>query len=371
MEEKTKVITLKKRTFILLAVFFVLLIAAVGVTAGFVGRTAAAEETNVYINANPAATELSASEKTIVELVESVSDTVVEITTSEVTTGSYMQQSVKTGAGSGVVIDGAGYIITNHHVISGADTIRVRTTDGTEYDAALIAGDAFADIAVIRIQPEKALPAATFANSDLLKVGQTAVAIGNPLGSLGGTVTEGIISATNRAITVDGVTMTLLQTSAAINPGNSGGGLFSLSGELIGIVNAKSSGSDIEGLGFAIPSNTALDAAKQLLEQGYISGRADFGFTVVEVTDMFTAMANGLNRLGVYVSGVSSAYGGELKPLDCIYSVNGTLIASAAQMTEIVSAGSVGDTVEIVYYRGNEKRTETVALVQYDPENYA
>lgn len=193
---------------------------------------------------------------------------VVAITT-ETMQGYYgrVQQSVATGAGSGVILTADGYIATNNHVISGASKITVTLSDGTQYPATLVGTDSQNDLAVIKIEAS-GLQAAVLGSSSSLQVGDLAVAIGNPLGELGGTVTDGIISALDRSITVDGETMTLLQTSAAVNPGNSGGGLFDKNGELIGIVNAKSSGTGIEGLGFAIPIDTAKPILEQLMAGG-------------------------------------------------------------------------------------------------------
>ena len=173
------------------------------------------------------------------------------------------------GAGSGVILTKDGYIVTNHHVIDGAETITVKLSDGTAYDAVLMGSDATMDIAVLRIAAT-ALPVATLGQSAKLIVGDTAVAIGNPLGELGGTVTQGIISSLDRQIDLDGNTMDLLQTDASINPGNSGGGLFNAQGQLIGIVVAKSSGSGLEGLGFAIP----IDHVKTLIETLITNGKA-------------------------------------------------------------------------------------------------
>lgn len=162
------------------------------------------------------------------------SDSVVEITTESVQTGSYFNQYVATGAGSGVIISADGYIVTNDHVISGANSIAVRLHDGTTLDAALVATDAKTDLAVIRVQAQELIPATLGTSADLV-VGQPVVAIGNPLGRLGGTVTDGIISAKDRVISIDGEHMTLLQTNAAVNPGNSGGGLFDAQARLVGV----------------------------------------------------------------------------------------------------------------------------------------
>lgn len=326
---------------------------------------------------------LTDSEQQLTALVENVADTVVEITTSQVTTGSWMQQYVTEGAGSGVVITSTGIIITNNHVIEGADTIQVTMRDGSEYAATLIATDEMYDIAVIKIEAT-GLKAATFGDSDDLKVGQTAVAIGNPLGSLGGTVTEGIISATGRQIYVEGIPMTLLQTTAAINPGNSGGGLFNLAGELIGVVNAKMSEEGIEGLGFAIPSNTALAAATDLLTQGYVTGRPDVGFTVMEITDMKTALQYGVLYSGVYVMQLGANAPESVKTLDCIVSVNGQSVADADDFKSALYASSVGDTLTVTFLRkeqttssgsgaqggGYTKVEAEIPVIQYNPADY-
>ena len=160
-----------------------------------------------------------------------------------------------------------GYIVTNNHVIEGASNIKVTLHDGTEYPATLVAADSLTDVAVIKIDATD-LPAVKFGDMDDLNVGDAVVAIGNPLGTLSGTATEGIVSALEREITIDGKQMTLIQTSASINPGNSGGGMFDGSGQLIGIVVAKSSGTGIEGLGFAIPVNTVSKAVDNIMNGG-------------------------------------------------------------------------------------------------------
>ena len=237
----------------------------------------------------------------IEEVVIAVKHSVVEIQTESVSTSRFMREFVSTGAGSGVIISSDGYIVTNDHVISGAQAIKVRLTGEQEFEATLIGTDSRTDLAVLKIDAEGLQPAIFGHSSDLL-VGQTSIAIGNPLGELGGTVTAGIISALDREITIDGETMSLLQTDAAVNPGNSGGGLFNLYGELIGVVNAKSSGSEIEGLGFAIPIDTAKIVIEQLIEYGYVRGRIDTGLALVDIQDNFTAMSYRINQLGLYIA---------------------------------------------------------------------
>lgn len=280
-----------------------------------------------------------------------VSDTVVEITTEFVNTSGWFQY-VSSGAGSGVILSEDGYIITNNHVICGedsstpADTITVRLTDGTEYDAKLVGTDSDSDVAVLKIEA-KGLTPAICGDSDKLVVGETVLAVGNPLGELGGTQTDGIISALDREIDVNGTSMTLLQTSAAVNPGNSGGALFNMRGELIGVVNAKSSGTGIEGLGFAIPINDALNVAEQLMEYGYVRGKVAIGVSFYECEDALTARYYGLPGYGVYVMELSKGYNeNSLKVLDRVISIDGQEISSFSDISNIVKQHEVGDVLK-------------------------
>ncbi len=287
---------------------------------------------------------------------------IVEIQTEMVTNGSFLQQYVQTGAGSGIIISQDGYIVTNNHVIEDATSITVRTSDGTSYSAQLVGTDSRTDIAVLKIDATGLQPA-TFGNSDNLNVGDTAIAIGNPLGELGGTVTNGIISALDRTIVLDNEEMTLLQTNAAINPGNSGGGLFNSRGELIGMVVAKSSGEDIEGLGFAIPSNLVSQVAQELINNGYVTGRPALGVTVVNITSSQLAMQYGVNSLGVYISEVSSGSAAEQAGLqvgDRIISVDDQVVESYTDLSSILDDHAVGDTIEILV--GRNGTTVTVSL---------
>jgi len=203
------------------------------------------------------------SEKTIEEIVAMNENAVVEIRTESVSLDIWMQNYVTEGAGSGVIVDTKGYILTCNHVVEGSNKITITLKDGTELNAKIVGTDPDNDLAVLKVNAAN-LVAATYGNSKDLSVGDLVVAIGNPLGELGGTASQGIVSALDRELTVDNKNLTLLQTDASINPGNSGGGLFDQYGHLIGIVVAKSSGSDIEGLGFAIPINTAAEIAKAL-----------------------------------------------------------------------------------------------------------
>ncbi len=296
---------------------------------------------------------------------EACADSVVEIVTESVSASNYLGQYVTSGAGSGVIISADGYIITNNHVINGANKITVTTRGGQEYTAKLVGTDAATDIAVIKVEAS-GLKAAQYGNSDTLKVGELTVAIGNPLGSLGGTVTDGIVSALSREITIEGETMTLLQTNAAINPGNSGGGLFDSTGKLIGIVNAKSSGSDIEGIGFAIPINTAKAIAEELIANGVVTGRLEMGLGLTEITNYITAVQSGVSRMGVYVAAVNStaAQQAGFQRGDLITAIDGTAVSTVAEIKALLKNYKVGDTITVSIVRGGRTGDLTLTLQQ-------
>lgn len=290
------------------------------------------------------------------DIVINVKDSVVEITTSVTKTSLFMGQYVTSGAGSGVILSKEGLIVTNHHVINEADEISVRLSNGEEYDAKLIASDVQTDLAVIRIDAKDLQPA-VLGNSDEMYVGDAVYAIGNPLGSLGGTVTEGILSAKDREITIEGQSMTLLQTSAAINPGNSGGGLFNSKGELIGVVNAKSSGSDIEGLGFAIPIDIAKNVVNDLVETGKVSGRLTLGISYYEINSLTDAMKYGVNALGLLVGEVtpdSNASRAGIQPKDVIVEVDGNQVATTDDLRSALTKHKAGDTMKFVVLRDRD-----------------
>ncbi len=294
---------------------------------------------------------------------------VVEITTEVRVSGQHMQQYVSEGAGSGVILTSDGMIITNNHVIEDAETITVRLPDEQTYTATLVGTDVKTDLAVIKIEAS-GLTAATIGDSSELAVGDLAVAIGNPLGELGGTVTDGIISALDREITIDGETMNLLQTNAAINPGNSGGGLFDSFGNLIGIVCAKSSGTDVEGLGFAIPINDAVPVLEELINNGYVQGRIDLGMTLVDIDTEESAMMYRVSKLGVYVLKVISGSNAETAGFasgDCILSVDGTEVSNSSELNAVLDQHNVGDTVQVLIYRSRQNIDLTWTLSESRP----
>ncbi len=321
-------------------------------------------------------TELSATgtANTISEVVAAVEDTVVEITTSSVTVDSGWQHGYTTsGAGSGVIVSTDGYIVTCAHVVSSASQISVTLHDGSEYTAKIVGTDESNDIAVLKIDAS-GLTAAVLGTSGTLVTGEQVVAIGNPLGSLGGTVTDGIISATDREITLSGTTMTLLQTNAAVNPGNSGGGLFDMTGALVGIVNAKAAIDDVEGLGFAIPIDTARESVTAIIENGSVdSAKPALGVTVIEISSATSAESYGVSRLGVYIGNVNSGSAAEQAGLqvgDYIVSVNGTAISTNAEFVALLDECEIGDTVTLQIIRDEQMISVDVVLQAFNQNDY-
>ena len=321
-------------------------------------------------NKNPGDKVTSAGEayNTITEVYHAIADSVVEITTESVQT-SFWGQYVSSGAGSGVIIEKSGIIVTNYHVIEGANTVTVRLTDGSEYSASLIGYDEAGDLAIIKIDAgEKELTVASLGCSSDLEVGEDVVALGNPLGSLGGTLTTGIISAKDRVLNVDGEEMVLLQTNAAINPGNSGGGLFNMAGQLVGIVNAKISEEGIEGLGFAIPIDVAYCIIDDLINYGYVRGVVDSGLTVMDVTaqNYYYFYDYGIRTTGVII--FESKNTSDLEFGDKILKIDGVDIESSADVEVILKSHKVGDTLKLIIQRGGVKLSVNLTLTEKVPE---
>lgn len=303
------------------------------------------------------------------EIVKKTADSVVEISTESVVTGSFAQQYVQQGAGSGVIISQDGYILTNNHVINGANSVKVRLRDATEYDATIVGSDSDNDIALLKVNATGLSPA-TFGDSNSLAVGDYVVAIGNPLGELGGTVTDGIISALARKVTIEDTQMTLLQTNAQVNPGNSGGGLFNANGELVGIVNAKQSATEVEGIAFAIPINNVLDILSDLKEYGYVTGKVDLGIDFTDITSDETAFYYGVNQTGCYVLSVDSGSNAEKAGVtrgDLVTKVNDTDVSSSSDITTALEKAEVGDTVTFTVSRRGTSKTISFVLEEYVP----
>lgn len=308
------------------------------------------------------------------EVAEKTLDSVVEITTESTEYDSFYGQYVAKGAGSGVIISADGYIITNNHVVEGATSVKVRLTNEKSYDAKVIGTDSTLDVALIKIDATDLKPA-TFGDSSTLKVGQTAIAIGNPLGELGGTVTDGIISALDREIQLDGKTMTLLQTNAAINPGNSGGGLFDSNGNLIGIVVAKSTsssnGTSVEGLGFAIPVNNIIDILDDLKTSGYVTGRPTLGVTLVDINTQQKQFMYRVDRLGTYVSSLTSGGAAEKAGIevgDCITKIGDKEVSTSSEVKSELTKYKAGEKIKVTVDRDGQEKTLDVTLGESLPE---
>ena len=358
---------------IILCICTVLLSCLMGYAGAWLYRKQVGVSSDTAVLYRTIETKTDTSANDISAVADTVSDSVVEITTEYVTTGYFsFGQYVTKGAGSGVIISEDGYIVTNNHVVSDtdngntlADKIVVRLRNGEEYSARLVGRDADADIAVIKIEAT-GLSASVWGDSDALDVGERIVVVGNPLGKLGGTVTTGIISASDREITVDNTKMNLIQTDAAVNPGNSGGGMFNMSGELVGIVNAKSSGTGIEGLGFAIPGNDAKSVVEQLLQYGYVRGRVYIGVTFYEASTggWFSGDSSGI----LYVYSCEAGYNDDvLKYGDQVVSVEGVAVSTKADVKAIISQHSVGDKVTFTIIRNNRTIDVEVELFEYKP----
>lgn len=298
------------------------------------------------------------------DIAEAAGQSVVSIGVNDTVRDFMNGERMVSGAGSGVIISEDGYIATNNHVVQGAEKLTVTLPDGSEHEAKLVGADPVTDVAVVKIDVTGLVPA-VFANSDQVRVGDMCLAIGNPMGTLGGTVTDGIISALNRDITIDGNTMHLLQMSAAVSPGNSGGGLFDANGQLIGLVNAKSGGENAEGLGFAVPSNTALEIATQLIENGKVTGRPALGVSIYMAADQNAAGQAGYEAPGLYVAEVSPHSAAEkagLQQGDRIVAVDGLEIETSEQLRAAISGKKVGDSMELTIERGGHQQTVTVVL---------
>ena len=269
--------------------------------------------------------------------------------------------------GTGVIMTGSGYIVTNAHVVQGAQTVSVLLSDGRSFDAALVGADPISDLAVLHIEAEDLLPA-EFGDSTVLRVGDSVVAIGDPLGiELRGTMTNGIVSAINRDVTTGGRTLTLIQTNAALNSGNSGGPLINCYGQVIGINTLKigvfTDNAGAEGLGFAIPSTTVKEIADQLISQGYVSGRPALGISGEVVSNFYQYYY----RLpaGLYITGLDPESDAAMKGIeegDILISVGDIRITTMEDVSAAISGCEVGDTVRIVIFRSGRQYSADIIL---------
>jgi len=278
-------------------------------------------------------------------------------------------QPGSSSTGTGVILSEKGYIVTNAHVVDEAVSISVQLTDNRQFYAELIGSDEVSDLAVLRIEATDLIPA-MFGDSGALRVGDTVVAIGDPLGvEFRGTYTNGIVSAINRDVELDGRTMTLIQTNAALNSGNSGGPLINCYGQVIGIntmkIGAFTHSSGVEGLGFAIPSTTVKDVVDQLVKQGYVSGRPTLGIKGEALSTFYQYYY----RLpaGLYITQVeygSDAHKVGIQEGDLLLSIGGTRVTSYDELRSATYAYEVGDTVEVVIYRGGQQYLVELTLTE-------
>ncbi len=284
-------------------------------------------------------------------------DSVVLITC-KVAGSAYGQSVTGTSAGSGFILTENGYVVTNAHVVEGAAEVTVATHEGEELPAQIIGSDSINDVAVLKVEAN-GLPAVTLGSSDALIVGDQVVAIGNPLGELTSTMTAGYVSAKNRDVNTDGVTINMIQTDAAINSGNSGGPLFNMKGQVVGITTAKYSGSSasgasIEGIGFAIPIDDVIGMVEDLINYGYVTG-AYLGVMVSDV-DAAAAEYYGI-PMGAYVREVTPGYCAEaagLQEKDIIIALGGYGVTNVSTLTRALRNFKAGDTTTLTVSRGGK-----------------
>ena len=332
------------------------------------------------------------NENSTTQAVNKVKDAVVSIIT--YSSSSSRQSSVFNGdetnsdsdnqqiasEGSGVIYkkdDKDAYLVTNTHVINGASKVDIRLADGTKVPGEIVGSDTFSDIAVVKISSEKVTTVAEFGDSSQLSVGETAIAIGSPLGSeYANTVTQGIISSLNRNVSLkseDGqaISTKAIQTDTAINPGNSGGPLVNIQGQVIGITSSKiasNGGTSVEGLGFAIPSNDAQNIIKQLESDGKVT-RPALGIQMVNLSNVGASDLRKLNIPSGLTSGVvvrsvqnNMPANGHLQKYDVITKVDDKEIASSTDLQHALYNHAIGDTIKITYYRNGKEETTSIKL---------
>lgn len=288
--------------------------------------------------------------------------------------------------GSGVVYkkDGnSAYVVTNNHVVDGASQIEIMLSDGTKVVGELVGTDTYSDIAVVKIASDKVTTVAEFADSDKVTVGETAIAIGSPLGTdYANSVTQGIVSSLSRKVTMtndegDTISTNAIQTDAAINPGNSGGALINIEGQVIGINSSKisstsdsGSGNSVEGMGFAIPANDVVKIINQLETNGKVI-RPALGITMANLSDLSTTIISRLNiptsvTSGIVVASVQSGMPAEgtLKKYDVITAIDDKDVSSTTDLQSVLYGHSIGDSIKVTFYRGTDKKTETIKLTK-------
>ena len=296
------------------------------------------------------------------EVYASTVNSVVSINCSAVSTNIFGQSVESASSGSGFIITQDGYIVTNHHVISGASSVTVTLYDGTEYPATVVGSDSDYDVAVLKVEAT-GLPAVTLGDSGNVNVGDSVLAIGNPLGELTFSMSQGIVSCCDRAINVDGTPFNMIQVDASINPGNSGGPLMNLYGEVVGIVSAKYSSysnTTVEGLGFAIPINDVQTIITDIMENGQVTDKPALSITAGTMTEQMAAQYQLSAKEGVFVYSVNKGGAGDnagLQMGDVITKLGDTDITSMKELSAAKKNYKAGDTVTVTFWRGDEEKT--------------
>ena len=288
-----------------------------------------------------------ANENLIVDAVEKVSKSVVNIASERMIQDQLFRVFPIEGVGSGIIIDGKGFILTNNHVVDKANNLKITLNDGNLFNGKVIGTDEVSDLAVVKVDSKEALPQAQLGNSDHLRIGQIVIAIGNPFGLTGGpTVTAGIVSALNRSLQFESGALELIQTDAAINPGNSGGPLVNTNGEVIGINTAKMPYA--QGIGFAVPVNTAKAIMKDLMENGQVTNRPWIGIAAIKITRQLAQYYRLPTNEGVLIAQVESrspADYADLRKGDIIESIDGKKITDPSQMSSYIRKRSINEKI--------------------------
>ena len=347
--------------------------AVVGGAAGYGGAALSSSGKTTIRQSNRTASEITVKQvsgQTLMspaEVYASTVNSVVSINCSSVSTNIFGQSVQSASSGSGFIITQDGYIVTNHHVVSGASSVTVTLHDGREYPATVVGSDSDYDVAVLKINATDLQPV-TLGNSSNVNVGDSVLAIGNPLGELTFSMSQGIVSCCDRAINVDGTPFNMLQVDASINPGNSGGPLMNLYGEVVGIVSAKySSYSDttVEGLGFAIPIGDVQAIITDIMENGQVTDKPSFGITAGTMTEQMAAQYQIEQKSGAFVYSVNKGGAGEkagLRMGDVITKVDSTDIASMEDLTAAKKGHKAGDTVTVTYFRDGSSHTTSLTF---------
>ena len=355
-------------------------IAALALACALIGGAAGAGITHHAFASARGSTQIEVSDRQVAEVRQVKVDGKQQLTMPEVyaanvnsvvsinvstTTNVFGRTTESAASGSGFFITKDGYILTNYHVIEGASTVKVTAYDGTTYDAAVIGGDKDYDIAVIKVEGTNFQPV-VIGKSGSVQIGETVAAVGNPLGELTFSMSQGIVSCVNRAINVDGKPFNMIQVTAAINPGNSGGPLFNEYGEVVGIVSAKYSSyasQSVEGLGFAIPINDVAAMIQDIMTNGYVSNKAYLGITPGTMNEQMAAQYRYDVTKGVFIYSVeegSAADKAGLKMGDVIMKIDGTDVDSYQELVALKKKYSAGDESTFTIYRGGQQQEVSV-----------